>query len=235
MGAVQRTASDAERSSFVVRCTTPTYTLTMPKRSKSSKRWLTEHFDDPYVKRAQAEGWRSRAVYKLEEIDQKDRLLRAGITVVDLGAAPGGWSQYAAKKLQGTGRVIALDILEMEPLPGVDAIHGDFREESVLTRLRESLNGAPVDLVISDMAPNISGMAGVDIPRAMHLAELALEFADEALKPGGDLLVKAFQGEGYEDLVRDMRARFATVTVRKPKASRPRSREVYLLARNRRA
>jgi 23S rRNA (uridine2552-2'-O)-methyltransferase len=207
----------------------------MPKRSKSSKRWLTEHFDDEFVKRAQAEGWRSRAVFKLQEIDEKDRVIRPGMVVVDLGAAPGGWAQYAARKLKGTGRVIALDILEMEPLPGVEVLTGDFRDDAVLTSLREILAGAPVDLVISDMAPNISGMAAVDVPRAMHLAELALEFADEALKPGGDLLVKVFQGEGYEELVRTMRAKFATVTVRKPKASRARSREVYLLARNRRA
>jgi 23S rRNA (uridine2552-2'-O)-methyltransferase len=207
----------------------------MPKRSKSSKRWLTEHFDDEFVKRAQAEGWRSRAVFKLQEIDEKDRVIRPGMVVVDLGAAPGGWAQYAARKLKGTGRVIALDILEMEPLAGVEVLHGDFREQDVLTLLNETLNGAPVDLVLSDMAPNISGMAAVDIPRAMYLAELALDFADSALKPGGDLLVKAFQGEGYEDLVRAMKARFTSVTVRKPKASRSRSREVYLLARNRRA
>lgn len=206
----------------------------MPKRTKSSKRWLDEHFDDEFVKRAQAEGWRSRAVFKLEEIDRKDRLIRAGMTVVDLGAAPGGWAQYAARKLAGSGRVVALDVLEMEPLEGVEVLTGDFRDEAVLTRLREILNGKPVDLVISDMAPNISGMAAVDLPRAMHLAELALDFAASALKPGGDLLVKAFQGAGYEELVKAMRAGFATVTVRKPKASRARSREVYLLARDRR-
>ena len=207
----------------------------MPKRSKSSRRWLDEHFDDAYVKRAQAEGWRSRAVFKLEEIDQKDQLLSPGKTIVDLGAAPGGWTQFIARVMRGKGRLIALDILPMDPIDGVDIIEGDFREDAVLTALGEMLAGVPVDLVLSDMAPNISGMAAVDLPRAMHLAELAVEFASEVLRPGGDLLVKVFQGEGYEDLVRTMKEKFGTVTVRKPKASRARSREVYLLARNLRA
>lgn len=204
----------------------------MPKRTKSSRRWLDEHFDDEFVKRAQAEGWRSRAVFKLEEIDGKDRLLKPGMTVVDLGAAPGGWSQYAARKVGRTGRVLALDILPMEPLEGVEAMQGDFREEGALEDLRRRLREGRADLVLSDMAPNISGMAAVDQPRAMYLAELALELAREVLRPGGDLLVKAFQGEGYEELARALRESFATVAVRKPKASRPRSREVYLLARN---
>lgn len=207
----------------------------MPKRSKSSRQWLTEHFDDEFVKRAQAEGWRSRAVYKLIEIDERDHLIRPGTVVVDLGAAPGGWAQYAARKLGGRGRVIALDVLEMPPLDGVEVLLGDFREDAVLAALRDRLAGAQVDLVMSDMAPNISGMAAVDLPRSMYLAELALAFARETLKPGGDLLTKVFQGEGYEVLVREMKQAFATVTVRKPKASRPRSREVYLLARNHRA
>lgn len=207
----------------------------MPKRSKSSQRWLTEHFDDPYVQRAQAEGWRSRAVYKLAEIDQRDRLVRPGQMVVDLGAAPGGWAQYVAHAQRGQGRVIAVDVLEMEPLEGVAALIGDFREDGTIHALRELLAGSAVDLVLSDMAPNISGMATVDQPRAMYLAELALDFAAQVLKPGGDLLVKAFQGEGYEAFVRDLKDHFSKVLVRKPKASRARSREVYLLARNHRA
>lgn len=207
----------------------------MPKRTKSSRQWLTEHFDDEFVKRAQSEGWRSRAVYKLIEIDERDKVIRPGQVIVDLGAAPGGWAQYAARKLKGRGRVLALDILEMEALDGVEVLLGDFREDSVLAELNDRLGGMPVDLVMSDMAPNISGMAAVDQPKAMYLAELALAFARETLKAGGDLLVKVFQGEGYEEFVREMKREFATVTVRKPKASRPRSREVYLLARNRRA
>lgn len=207
----------------------------MPKRSKSSRAWLDEHFDDAYVKRAQAEGWRSRAVFKLEEIDKRDRLLRPGMTVVDLGAAPGGWAQYAANRVGKAGRVVALDILPMDPLPGVDVLEGDFREESVLAALRKLIGPSGTDLVMSDMAPNISGVAAVDLPRAMYLAELALALAQEVLRPGGDLLMKVFQGEGYEDLARDVRASFAKVAVRKPQASRARSREVYLLARNFRA
>ena len=196
---------------------------------------MDEHHDDEFVKRARAEGWRSRAVYKLEEIDARDRLLQQGTVIVDLGAAPGGWAQYAVKRTQGHARVVALDLLEMEPLPGVDFIQGDFRDDAVLAALEARLAGAPVDLVLSDMAPNISGVPGVDVPRAIHLAELALEFAERTLREGGDLLMKVFQGEGYEALVKQVRARFETVTVRKPKASRPRSREVYLLARNHRA
>ena len=207
----------------------------MVKRTKSSRRWLDEHHDDEFVKRARAEGWRSRAVYKLEEIDARDRLIQPGTVIVDLGAAPGGWAQYAVKRTQGHARVVALDLLEMEPLPGVDFIQGDFRDDAVLAALEARLAGAPVDLVLSDMAPNISGVPGVDVPRAIHLAELALEFAERTLREGGDLLMKVFQGEGYEALVKQVRARFETVTVRKPKASRPRSREVYLLARNHRA
>ena len=201
-------------------------------RSKSSRRWLDEHEHDVYVRRARDEGYRSRAVYKLLEIQQRDRVLRPGMRVVDLGAAPGGWSQLAAREVGAKGQVIALDILPMDPLPGVECIQGDFREESVLDALREALRGEPVDLVISDMAPNSSGVASVDQPRAMYLAELAMELAAEVLKPGGDLLVKLFQGEGFDDYLRDARARFQRVVIRKPESSRSRSREVYLLARN---
>jgi len=192
---------------------------------------LKEHFDDPYVTRAQQEGYRSRAVYKLREIEEKDRLLRRGMTVVDLGAAPGGWAQVAAEKVGREGRVIALDILPMDPLPGVEVIEGDFRETAILERLLATIEGRTVDLVMSDMAPNISGMKAVDQPRAVYLAELALDLAEQVLKPGGDLLVKLFQGEGFDAYLRDLRARFDRVVTRKPDASRPRSREVYLLAR----
>ena len=196
----------------------------MTKRSKSSRRWLDRHFNDEFVKRAQKEGFRSRAVYKLLEIQQKDRLLKPGQIVVDLGAAPGGWSQMARRIVGDKGRVVALDILPMEPISGVDFIEGDFREEAPLGRLQALLGGSKVDLVLSDMAPNVSGMAAVDQPRAMYLCELALDFAREVLKPGGSLLVKVFQGEGFDQYVRELRASFARVVTRKPKASRPRSR-----------
>lgn len=202
-------------------------------RSKSSRRWLREHFDDEYVQRAQREGWRSRAVYKLEELDQKYRLLKPGMTVVDLGAAPGGWSQYAARALGAKGRVIALDILPMDPLPGVVFIEGDFRDEAVLTRLEAVLGDHAIDLVMSDMAPNISGMGAVDQPRAMYLVELAVDFARQHLRAGGTFVAKVFQGEGFDALVQDLRRDFGRVAVRKPKASRPRSREVYLVATGR--
>lgn len=206
----------------------------MPKqrRSKSSSRWLSEHFADEYVKRAQKEGWRSRAVFKLEEIDQKDRLLKPGMTIVDLGAAPGGWSQYAAKKLGRKGRIIALDVLAMEPLEGVEFLQGDFTEDEPLERLLATVGNARPDLVISDMAPNISGMDAIDQPKSMYLAELALDLAEKVLKPGGDFLTKIFQGEGFDEYLQALRSRFGTVVTRKPKASRARSREVYLLARN---
>src|SRR5690606_29813560 len=206
----------------------------MAKRSKSSSRWLGEHFADEYVKRAQAEGLRSRAVFKLEEIDAKDRLLRPGMTVVDLGAAPGGWSQYAAHKLGARGRIVALDILEMEPLDGVEFLQGDFTEDEPLERLLATLGAERADLVMSDMAPNMSGMDAVDQPRAMYLAELALDLAVKILKPGGAFLVKVFQGEGFDEFLAQLRARFDRVNVRKPRASRSRSREVYLLALGRR-
>lgn len=203
-------------------------------RSKSSHRWLREHFSDPYVKKAQAEGMRSRAAYKLEELVERDRLLKPGMVVVDLGAAPGGWSQWVRQALGDSGRVVALDILEMPSLAGVEFIHGDFREDAVLASLEDLLNGQPVDLVLSDMAPNMSGVDAVDLPRAMHLAELAMEFADRHLKPGGDFLIKLFQGVGFDAYVRDLRARYDRVVIRKPAASRRRSTEVYALAQGRR-
>lgn len=206
----------------------------MAKRSKSSSRWLGEHFADEYVKRAQAEGWRSRAVFKLEEIDAKDRLIRPGMTIVDLGAAPGGWSQYAARKLHGKGRIIALDILDMEPLDGVEFLQGDFTEDEALERLLKLVGGAAgkrlIDLVMSDMAPNMSGMDAIDQPKGMYLAELALDLAGKVLKPGGTFVVKVFQGEGFDAYLRDLKSRFSITVVRKPKASRARSREVYLVA-----
>jgi 23S rRNA (uridine2552-2'-O)-methyltransferase len=204
-------------------------------RSKSSHRWLKEHFSDPYVKKAQAEGLRSRAAYKLEELVERDRLLRPGMVVVDLGAAPGGWSQWVRQALGDSGRVLALDILDMPTLAGVDFIHGDFREDEVLARLEALLNGQPVDLVLSDMAPNMSGVDAVDLPRAMHLAELAMDFADRHLRPGGAFLIKLFQGVGFDDYVRALRSRYDRVVIRKPAASRRRSPEVYALAQGKRA
>jgi 23S rRNA (uridine2552-2'-O)-methyltransferase len=202
-------------------------------RSKSSHQWLKAHFDDEYVKRAQREGYRSRAIYKLEEIQKKDRILRPGMTVVDLGAAPGGWSQYASRVLGGKGRIIALDILPMDDLPGVEFIEGDFREDEVLVRLMDRLGETRVDLVMSDMAPNISGMDAVDQPRSMYLAELAADFASQVQGRGGDLLFKAFQGEGFDEFLRDLRGQYRKVQIRKPRASRPRSREVYVLGKSR--
>lgn len=199
------------------------------KPSKTSKQWMREHVNDPFVQLAQKEGYRSRAAYKLLEIDTKDRLLKPGTVVVDLGATPGGWSQVAAAKVGRSGKVIALDLLPLDPLSGVDFIQGDFREEVVLNQLEDFLQGKPVGLVISDMAPNMSGVASADQARAMHLAELAMEFALEHLKPDGSFLVKVFQGAGFEDFLKLMRSRFARVVTRKPKASRDRSSEVYLL------
>ncbi len=203
----------------------------MPKRTKSSARWLAEHAADPYVKRAHEEGWRSRAAFKLEEIQRADRILRPGMTVVDLGAAPGGWSQFAARSLAGQGRVVALDILEMPALPGVEFIQGDFTSEDVLARLQASLHGEKVDLVLSDMAPNMMGIADVDHDRSMALVELAVDFAERELRPGGDLLMKVFQGRDLQTLVARLRREFESVKLRKPKASRARSPEVYVLAR----
>ena len=204
-------------------------------RSKSSRRWLKEHFSDPYVKKAQAAGLRSRAAFKLEELVARDRLLKPGMVVVDLGAAPGGWSQWVRQELDRLdparpGRVLALDILDMPPLAGVEFLHGDFREDAVLSSLETMLGGQPVDLVLSDMAPNKSGMEAGDQPRAMHLAELAMEFADRHLRPGGTFLIKLFQGVGFDGYVRDLRRRYARVAIRKPAASRRRSPEVYALA-----
>lgn len=200
-------------------------------RSKSSDRWLARQHRDPYVKQAQKEGWRSRAVYKLQEIDVRDRLLRPGMTVVDLGAAPGGWSQYVKQRVGPSGRVLALDILPMEPVAGVECLQGDFTEQPVLDLLIARIGGRPVDLVIADLAPNISGIASADQARAMHLAELALEFADKTLRPGGDFLVKTFQGAGFQEFHRALQQRFAKLVARKPKASRAESREVYLLGK----
>jgi 23S rRNA (uridine2552-2'-O)-methyltransferase len=200
-------------------------------RSKTSSKWLKEHFDDPYVKKARQEGYRSRAVYKLQEIDQKDRLLRPGMTVVDLGAAPGSWSELAAARVGPKGEVFALDLLPMDALAGVTFIQGDFQEPEVYEQLLTTLGERPVDLVMSDMAPNISGLKAVDQPRAMYLAELSYELAVKVLRPGGGLLIKVFTGEGLDSFKQILRKDFRQVIVRKPRASRPRSREHYLLAR----
>ncbi len=200
-------------------------------RTKSSQRWLARHEKDEFVKRARQEGARSRAIYKLEEIDRRDHLLRPGMTVVDLGAAPGGWSQYVKSRVGESGRVLALDILPMEPIVGVEFIEGDFTEQPVLDLLMQRLQGKPVDLVISDMAPNMSGVPSVDQARSIGLAELALDFADKALKPGGDLLMKTFQGAGFNELHVQIRQRFGKLVSRKPQASRAESREIYLLGK----
>lgn len=207
----------------------------MATRSKSSQRWLKEHFSDPFVKKAQAEGLRSRAAYKLEEVVERDRILKPGMTVVDLGAAPGGWSQWVRQALGDSGRVIALDILEMPNLAGVEFLHGDFRDDDVLSHLVDTLRGQPVDLVLSDMAPNMSGVDAVDMARAMHLSELAMDFADRHLRVDGTFLIKLFQGVGFDDYVRELRRRYAKVSIRKPAASRKRSPEVYALAQGKRA
>ncbi|HEY0659719.1 MAG TPA: 23S rRNA (uridine(2552)-2'-O)-methyltransferase RlmE [Lysobacter sp.] len=207
----------------------------MATRSKSSQRWLKEHFSDPFVKKAQAEGLRSRAAYKLEELVERDRLLKPGMVVVDLGAAPGGWSQWVRQALGDSGRVIALDILEMPTLAGVEFLHGDFREDAVLSQLVAMLDGKSVDLVLSDMAPNKSGVDAVDMPRAMYLSELAMEFADQHLRTGGTFLIKLFQGVGFDEYVKELRRRYEKVAIRKPEASRKRSPEVYALAQGKRA
>ena len=204
-------------------------------KSKSSKSWLKEHFDDEYVRRSQQDGYRSRAIYKLIEIDKKDHLVKPGMTIIDLGAAPGGWSEYCVKKLGKKGHMIALDILPMEPIEGVTIIEGDFREDAVFEELMAvmqdgSIENGQADLVISDMAPNMSGMGSVDMPRAYYLCELALDLARQVLKPGGGLLVKLFQGEGFETYNKELKSSFAKVVMRKPNASRARSREIYALA-----
>lgn len=200
------------------------------KPSKTSKQWMREHVNDPFVQMAQKDGYRSRAAYKLLEINEKDRLFKPGMVVVDLGATPGGWCQVAAREVGRTGKVIGLDLLPLDPLAGVDFIQGDFREESVLKQLHELLAGRQVGLVISDMAPNMSGVATADLARALYLAELAMEFAVEQLQPDGHFLVKVFQGAGFEAYLKLMRSHFSKVATRKPKASRDRSSELYLLA-----
>lgn len=201
-------------------------------KTKSSHRWLKEHFDDEYVKKAQKEGYRSRAVYKLQEIQEKDRILKPSMKVVDLGSAPGGWSQYTARVIGNNGRIIASDILPMDAIAFVEFVQGDFREQEVLDKLLDLLGDDKADLVISDMAPNMSGTEAVDQPRSIYLCELALEMAQQVLKPGGSFLIKLFQGEGSEVFLRSVRQQFKVVKIRKPKASRPRSREVYVLAQN---
>lgn len=206
-------------------------------KSKSSNAWLQEHFDDEYVKKSQQDGYRSRAVYKLEEIQTKENLIKPNMKVIDLGAAPGGWSQYAAKLVGKNGRVIASDILAIDPLPFVEFIQGDFTEESVLNEIlavleKDDLNNNKLDIVISDMAPNMSGVESIDLPRSLYLCELALEMAREVLKPGGGLVVKLFQGQGSDQYLQDVRSSFRQVKIRKPKASRARSKEVYVVAKN---
>lgn len=200
-------------------------------RSKSSNQWMQEHFHDEYVKMAQAQGYRSRAVFKLSEIQEKDSLIKAGMNVVDLGAAPGGWSQYAQQRLGKGNKLVALDILPMDSIDGVDFIQGDFLEQSVIDELYAVLDNMPVHLVLSDMAPNMSGNKAVDQPRSMYLCELALDTAKTILAKNGAFLVKVFQGEGFEDYHREVQKNFTKVVIRKPKASRPRSNEVYILAK----
>lgn len=202
-------------------------------RSKSSNRWLREHFSDEFVQKAQKDGYRSRAVYKLEELQKKDKLIQPGMMVVDLGAAPGGWSQLAREYIGSQGRVIALDILPMDSLPDVDFIHGDFTQETTLLKLEQLLAGRQVDLVMSDMAPNMSGNTSVDIPKSMYLVELAIDFALNHLKPEGTFVSKVFHGEGFDDCVNQLKKTFTKLSVRKPKASRDRSRECYLVAKGR--
>lgn len=203
----------------------------MAKKKSSSKAWLKEHRDDPYVQQAQREGYRSRACYKLLEIQERDRLIRPGMTVLDLGSAPGGWSQVAVELVGHSGRVIASDILLMDALAGVEFIEGDFTSDEVFEQILGAIGDTPVDLVISDMAPNMSGVNAVDQPQSIYLVELALDMAQQVLAPGGTFVTKVFQGEGFDELLRGARDSFAKVLTRKPKASRPRSREVYLVAK----
>jgi 23S rRNA (uridine2552-2'-O)-methyltransferase len=202
-------------------------------KSKGTQRsaWMQEHLDDVYVQKANAEGWRSRAVFKLKEIDEKDHLIRPGMNILDLGAAPGGWSQYASRKLAGRGNIIATDLLMMDSLPDVTFIQGDFTEQSVLDDILRALDAKPVDLVMSDMAPNMSGMKAIDQPKSMYLVELALDLALNSLARDGVFLTKVFQGEGYDELIKTMRQQFRNVISRKPQASRARSREIYLIGK----
>jgi len=200
-------------------------------RSKSSQQWIQEHFHDEYVKKAQAMGYRSRAVFKLSEIQEKDKIIRPGINVVDLGAAPGGWSEYVRKLLGKNDKIVALDLLEIEPIAGVDFIRGDFRDDDVLQKLYEILADQPVHLLLSDMAPNMSGNKETDQPRSIYLGELALDAAQQLLAPGGTLLIKMFQGEGFDAYMQEVKRNFKSTVIRKPKASRPRSNEVYILAK----
>jgi 23S rRNA (uridine2552-2'-O)-methyltransferase len=200
-------------------------------RSKSSQQWMQEHFQDEYVKKAQAMGYRSRAVFKLIEIQEKDKIIKPGINIVDLGAAPGGWSEYASKIVGKRNKVIALDLLAIDPIDGVDFIQGDFREDEVLEQLYKVLDGEPVHLLLSDMAPNMSGSREMDQPRAIYLGELALDAAQHVLAKGGTFLIKMFQGAGFDEYFNQVRQQFSSVVIRKPKASRARSNEVYILAK----
>jgi len=204
----------------------------MPRRTGSSQRWRQRQERDIYVEQANRDGWRSRAVFKLEQIQEKERLLKPGVTCVDLGSAPGSWSQLAAQLVGSTGRVIAIDLLPMEPIPGVEFLEGDFTAPETLEAFRNLVGPKPVDLVLSDMAPNMSGNRTIDQPRSLALLDEALAFAREVLRPGGDLLFKAFQGEGIDELTRELKRDFKVVKTLKPKASRPESREIYLLARS---
>lgn len=199
---------------------------------QSSKQWLREHFSDPYVKQAQKEGFRSRAVYKLQELEERDRLFKPGMIVVDLGASPGGWCQYVVKLIKPAGRLIAVDILPMDPISGVDFIQADFSQEETFHEIISLLNNQKIHWVISDMAPNMSGNESIDMPRSMYLNELALDFAKKVLLPNGGFLIKVFQGEGFDSLLLEIKKLFKKVVIRKPKASRGRSREVYILARD---
>ena len=207
--------------------------MTGKKRSASSSRWLQEHFSDKYVQEAQKKGFRSRAWFKLDEIQKSDKLFKPGMTVVDLGAAPGGWSQYVVTQIGGKGRIIACDLLPMDPIVGVDFLQGDFRDELVMKALLERVGDNKVQVVMSDMAPNMSGTPAVDIPRAMYLVELALEMSRDVLAPGGSFVVKVFQGEGFDEYLREIRSLFTKVKVRMPDSSRARSREVYIVATGR--
>lgn len=200
-------------------------------RSKTSAAWLKEHVDDIWVQKAQQDGYRTRASYKLIELDEKDQLFKPGMVVLDLGSAPGGWSQVVGRKLNGNGIVIASDILPMDPIADVEFIQGDFTEQSVFDQIMAAVGGRPVDLVISDMAPNMSGVASIDQPSSMYLVELALDMARQVLKPNGQFVAKVFQGDGFDEYVKDVKESFSKVIIRKPKASRPRSREVYIVGK----